>query len=181
MKKMIAAAVMLFMSGAAAVNASNYPADYSYQNARVVAVGPAIVASVSSGIMNKLVIGYKYSGILGGSDSISAVVRTTYSDYNGSVNTVERVIQLPKEWNGTGFMTMALSPYDLTNGASQKEILRIELAFSNGPKWDSNYGANYVVEKDDFYRKAATFRSEQSGSSEIDVPCWDFIVDQMRK
>ncbi|HBB65984.1 MAG TPA: hypothetical protein DCZ93_01520, partial [Elusimicrobia bacterium] len=140
MKKMIAAAVMLFMSGAAAVNASNYPADYSYQNARVVAVGPAIVASVSSGIMNKLVIGYKYSGILGGSDSISAVVRTTYSDYNGSVNTVERVIQLPKEMHGTGFM-MAPSLYYLTNGASQKEILRIELAFFNGPKWDSNYGA----------------------------------------
>ncbi|MCX5791095.1 MAG: hypothetical protein NTY45_02590 [Elusimicrobia bacterium] len=180
MKKIIIAAAVMFWGGVA-VNASNYPTDYSYQTARVVTAGPAIVANVSSGIMNKLVIGYKRSGILGGSDSISAVVRTTYSDYNGSVNTVERVIQMSKEWHDTGFMTAAMSPSDLVNGANLREILRIELAFNNGPKWDSNYGANYTVEKDDFYRKAATFTSEQGGSSDININCWDFIVNQMRK
>lgn len=180
MKKIIAAAAMILLGGAA-VNASNYPMDYTYQYARVVSAGPAIVASVSSGIMSKMVIGYKRGGILGNSDSLSAVVRTTYSDNNGYVSTVERVFQMPKEWHGTGFMTMPLSPYDLVSGANYRQLLRIELAFSNGPKWDSNYGGNYVVEQNDFYKKAEVFRSEHAGSPDIDLYCWDFIVNQMRK
>jgi len=49
----------------AGLMASNYPPEYFYQNARVVSRGPAVIARVSSGIMNKLVIGYKRTGILG--------------------------------------------------------------------------------------------------------------------
>ncbi|HAH31324.1 MAG TPA: hypothetical protein DCL44_03305 [Elusimicrobia bacterium] len=181
MKRIIAIAALVIF-GCVSVKASGYPYDYTFQNARVVSVGPAIVVKVESGMMSTLVIGYKRSGMLGGSDSISAVVRTTYSNYNGNVNTVERVIQIPKEWHGTGYMTPEMSPYDfVAGGDSCREIIRIELAFFNGPKWDSNYGANYAVEKNDFYQKAATFRSEHGGGPNIDLYCWDFIVGQMRK
>ncbi|HAH31975.1 MAG TPA: hypothetical protein DCL44_06650 [Elusimicrobia bacterium] len=182
MKKIIAvAAVMLF--AVSVTKASNYPADYTNQTARVVSKGPAVVALVSSGIMNKLVIAYKRSGILGGSDSIQAVVRVTALEYySGYSKTTERIVTLPKEWHGTGFMTPEMSMYDFIPASFAGDIKRIELAFFSGPQWDSNYSANYVIEKDELnWGVAATFKSGHGGGPNIDQYCWDFIVGQMRK
>ncbi|HBB67415.1 MAG: hypothetical protein A2081_01205 [Elusimicrobia bacterium GWC2_61_19] len=180
--KRIIAAIALTLFAAGGVKASNYPFDYTYQNVQVVSKGPALVATVSSGIMSKLVIGYKRGGILGASNSIQAVVRVTAVEYySGYSKTTERVIALPKEWHGTGFMTKDMSLYDFVPAGFAGSLSRVEVAFFSGPQWDSNYGANYVVERNELYGSAARFRSENNGGPDTDLYCWDFIVSQMRK
>ncbi len=178
MKKLIVMAALMFVT-AGIGNASNYAPDYTWQTARVVAKGPAIVARVKSNVMSeKFVIGYKKSGILAGHDVINAVVRVVYNDNR----ITESVISIGKEWNGTGFMTHSMNGYGLTGTYYYEKIIRIELAFFVGEQWDSNYGNNYVVNFEDFYGNAAVFTSNNdSYSNEIDGYCWNFIVDQMRK
>lgn len=175
MKKLIAAAVLMLF-GAGVVKASNYPTDYYSQNVRVVAAGPAIVAGISGGAMgSKFVIGYKRAGILGASDSLSAVVKTSYYSYSGGLRNSERTIQIGKEWQGTGFMTPAMSLSELTGDGDARELVKIELAFVAGAQWDSNWGGNYVVKNADLYQNAAGY------SSPNNTDCWNFIVGQMRK
>lgn len=179
--KKIAAATLLALVAAGGVKASNYPPSYFYQTARVVSKGPAVVAKVTSGVMRKLVIGYKKSGILGAQDRINAVVRVTYLTNHDNTRTIEQVIPIEKEWHGTGFLTPSISYHYLAGASDVMEIQKIELAFFAGAQWDSNYSANYVVEKNEFENNAAIFRSEHSGGPDIDWYCWDFIVSQMRK
>ncbi|OGR42642.1 MAG: hypothetical protein A2X35_01445 [Elusimicrobia bacterium GWA2_61_42] len=182
MKKFLSVLALTLFSAVAAVDASNYPADYTYQTARVVVRGPAVMATVNSGIMSKLVIGYKGNGILGGRDRIQAVVRMTSVEYySGYQKTVERVIDLPREWNGTGYMTAGLSYYDFVPQGFAGNPRRIEVAFFSGQQWDSNYNANYAVEMDEFYSSQAQFTNKRGGGPDIEIPCWDFIVAQMRK
>jgi len=173
MKKIIAAAVLMFI-GAGMVKASNYPSDYYNQNVRVVQAGPAIVANVSGGAMGgKYVIGYKRTGILGGAENLTAVVRTTYASYSGGTRVTERTVQIGKEWQGTGFMTPAMSLSELAGDGDAAQLIRLELAFVSGSQWDSNWGANYTVKSEDF-RNAASY----SAPSETAV--WNFILGQMR-
>jgi len=182
MKKFLSILAFALFSAVAAVDASNYPPDYTYQTARVVVRGPAVIATVNSGIMSKLVIGYKGKGILGGRDRIQAVVRMTSVEYySGYHKTIERVIDLPREWNGTGYMTAGMSYYDFVPQGFAGNPRRIEVAFFSGPQWDSNYGANYTVEMDEFYSSPLKFTYTRGGGPDIEIPCWDFIVSQMRK
>jgi len=175
MNKIAAIAVMVLF-GVSVAGASNYPGNYYNQTVRVASAGPAIVAGVSGGSMgNKFMIGYKRSGFLGGYDSLTAVVRTTYSSYSGGVRTTERTIQVGKEWQGTGFLTPAMSLSELTGDSDARELRKIELAFVAGVQWDSNYGANFTVTKDDLAYNSPSF------STSSDADCWNFVVDQMRK
>ena len=178
MKKLIVMAIFMFVA-AGICGASNYPADYAHQTARVVAKGPAIMARVSSGVMSeKFAIGYKKSGILANYDTINAVVKVVYNDNR----VTETVINIGKEWNGTGFMTHSLSGYGLTGTYYYEEIKRIELAFFVGEQWDSNYGSNYIINFEDFFKNSFIFRANSdSYSTEISADCWNFIVEQMRK
>jgi len=170
---------MLFAAGAA--KASNYPSDYTYQKARVVSKGPAVIASVSSGIMDKFAVAYKSSGILGGSGSIQAVVRVTgVNRYSGYSQTVERVVNMAKERNGAGFMAAEMGIYDFIPQGFPWYVKKIEVAFFSGQQWDSDYGANYAVEKGELEAGAA-FKSEHSGGPNIEGDCWNFIVGEMRK
>lgn len=176
MRIAVAAAALIALAGVSA-DASGYPASYTYQTARVVSRGPALVARVSSGIMSALVIGYKGRGVLGRSESIQAWVRTTFEN-----KAETRVITMQREWHGTGFMTRALSGYELGDDGHSGDIMSIELAFFSGPRWDSDYGANYVFGKWEFSDTAARFTwPEPYYSQEIEIHCWDFIVDQMRR
>ncbi len=182
MKKFLAIFALALFSTAAAVNASNYPPDYTYQTVRVVAKGPAVIVTVNSGIMSKLVIGYKGSGMLGGRDRIKAVVRMTSTEYySGYQKTTERVIDLPREWNGTGYMTAGMSYYDFVPQGFAGTPTRIEVAFFSGAQWDSNYNANYGANMDEFYSSPVKFTYTRGGGPDIEIPCWDFIVSQMRK
>ena len=182
MKKFLPVLALSLFSAVAVVDASNYPPDYTYQTVRVVAKGPAVIATVNSGIMSKLVIGYKGNGILGGRDRIQAVVRMTSVEYySGYHKTVERVIDLPREWNGTGYMTAGLSYYDFVPQGFAGNPRRIEVAFFSGQQWDSNYGANYTVEMEEFFSSPVQFTNKHGGGPDIEIPCWDLIVAQMRK
>ena len=182
MKKFLPVLALSLFSAVAVVDASNYPPDYTYQTVRVVAKGPAVIATVNSGIMSKLVIGYKGKGILGGRDRIQAVVRMTSVEYySGYHKTVERVIDLPREWNGTGYMTAGLSYYDFIPQGFAGAFNSIEVAFFSGPQWDSNYGANYTASMDEFFKSPVQFAYKRGGGPDIEIPCWDFIVSQMRK
>ncbi len=163
---------------------SNYPSDYSSQKVHVLSKGPALVATVGSGVMDrKLIIGYKKSGILGGLDKISAVVRVTYYGGDGRMKVSERVIEMRKEWQGTGFMTPAMIQQDyvtLTDNTGFRGVHSMELAFFSGSQWDSAYGANYVMNPNEVAASAIQFVSGDGGT-EINSSCWDFIVGQMRK
>lgn len=162
---------------------SNYPGDYTYQKVHVLSKGPALVATVGSGVMDrKLIIGYKKSGILGGFDRISAVVRVTYSGGDGRLKVSERVLEMRKEWQGTGFMTPAMIQQDyltLVDNMGFRAIHSMELAFFAGSQWDSNY-TNYVMSPNEVAASNIQFVSTDGGS-EINPSCWNFIVDQMRK
>jgi hypothetical protein len=182
MKKFLAVLALAVFSAVGAADASNYPPDYTYQTVRVVSRGPAVIATVNSGIMSKLVIGYKGRGILGGKDRIQAVVRMTSVEYySGYHKTIEKVIDLPREWNGTGYMTAGLSYYDFVPQGFAGTPSRIEVAFFSGPQWDSNYNANYGVNMDEFFNSPVQFTYKRGGGPDIEIPCWDFIVAQMRK
>jgi len=182
MKKFLAIFALALFASSAAVDASNYPPDYTYQTARVITRGPAVLATVNSGIMSKLVIGYKGKGILGGRDRIQAVVRMTSVEYySGYHKTIEKVIDLQREWHGTGYMTAAMSYYDFVPQGFAGTPQRIEVAFFSGPQWDSNYNANYGADIQEFFSSPAQFTYKHGGGPDIEVPCWDFIVDQMSK
>lgn len=161
---------------------SNYPQDYTYQKVRVVSKGPAVVATVESGILDqRLIIGYKKSGILGGSDKISAIVKVIYYGGDGLQKVSERVIEIQKEWNGTGFITPGMIHCDyitLADGLGFRGIQRIEIAFFAGSQWDSNYGANYVVTPGELAASEIDYVSGFAGN-EIAVSSWDFIVSQL--
>lgn len=163
---------------------SNYPQDYTYQKVHVLSKGPALVATVGSGILDqRLIIGYKKSGILGGSDKISAVVKVTYYGGDGNMKVSERVIGIGKEWNGTGFMTPAMIHQDyitLVDGLGFRGIQKIELAFFAGPQWDSNYGANYTIDPNEVSASNIPFVSGPAGF-DVAPECWNFIVGQMGK
>lgn len=163
---------------------SNYPADYAYQKVHVLSKGPALVATVGSGIMDrKLIIGYKKSGILGGFDKISAVARVTYYGGDGRMKVSERVIEMKKEWHGTGFMTPPMIHQDyitLADNLGFRGIHTIELAFFAGAQWDSAYGANYAVTPGEIAASNIQFVSTDV-SPEVTPASWDFIVGQMRK
>ncbi|MCX5792558.1 MAG: hypothetical protein NTY45_10175 [Elusimicrobia bacterium] len=183
MKKLaIIAGLLIFSAGG--LKASNYPADYSYQKVHVLLKGPALAATVGSGIMDqKLVIGYKKSGILGGFDKIFAVVKVTYYGGDGNMKVSERVLEIQKDWHGAGFLTPAMIHEDyitLVDGRGFRGIQRIELAFFSGSQWDSNYGANYVIEPNELATSNIQFASQES-SSEVAIPCWNFITDQLGK
>jgi hypothetical protein len=175
--KKLAIIAGLFVFSAGALKASSYPPDYSYQKVHVLSKGPMLAATVESGIMGqKLVIGYKKSGILGAFDKISAVVKVTYS--------AERVIEIRKDWHGVGFMTPAMNYRDYVNlarGEGLRGIRRIELAFFAGSQWDSNYGANYAIESDELAASDVKFVSEDSPTSEVSGLCWNFITGQLGK
>lgn len=182
MKKFLTILALGLLASSPAVNASNYPPDYTYQTARVISDGPAVLATVNSGIMSKLVIGYKANGILGGKDRIQAVVRMTSVEYySGYRRTIEKVIDMQREWHGTGYMTAGLSYYDFVPQGFAGTPERVEVAFFSGSQWDSNYNANYGADIKDFYSSPAQFTYKRGGGPDIEVPCWDFIVGQMRK
>ena len=185
MKRIIMAVIaglMIFSSGA--LKASNYPGDYTYQKVHVLSKGPALVATVGSGIMDrKLIIGYKKSGILGGFDKISAVVRVTYYGGDGRLKVSEKVIEMRKEWHGTGFMTPAMIHQDyitLADNLGFRGIHSMELAFFAGSQWDSNYNANYSLDPNEVAASNVQFVSTDGGA-EVNPSCWDFIVSQMGK
>ena len=183
MKKLaLIAGLVVFSAGV--LKASNYPADYSYQKVHVLTKGPMLAATVGSGIMDqKLVIGYKKSGILGALDRIFAVVKVTYYGGDGKMKVSERVIEIRKDWHGTGFLTPAMIHQDyiaLVDGLGFRGIQRIELAFFSGSQWDSNYGANYVIDLNELAASNIQFVSQEA-STEVSIPCWDFITSQLGK
>lgn len=184
MKKLAIIAGFLFLS-AGAVKASNYPPDYSYQKVHVLLKGPALVATVGSGIMDqRLVIGYKKSGALGAFERIFAVVKVTYYSGDGTTKVSERVIEIQKEWHGNGFLTPAMIHQDyitLVDGRGFRGIQRIELAFFAGSQWDSLYGANYVIDPNELADSNSQFTSEEYSGSEVSIPCWNYITNQLGK
>jgi hypothetical protein len=183
MKKLaMIAGLMIFLAGA--LRASNYPPDYGYQKVHVLAKGPALVATVGSGIMDRmLIIGYKKSGILGGFDRIFAVVKVTYYGGDDRLKVSEMGIEIQKEWHGTGFLTPALIHQDyikLVDNLGFRGIHSMELAFFAGSQWDSAYGANYVMAPNEVAASPVQFVSTDYNTN-VNLACWDFIVSQLGK
>ncbi|MDA8130611.1 MAG: hypothetical protein M0011_03795 [Elusimicrobia bacterium] len=164
---------------------SNYPVDYGYQKVHLVNRGPAVLATVGSGMMDtRLIIGYKKSGVLGGAEKITARVMVSYYGGDGRTKLSTRDVELGKEWHGTGFMTPAMIHQDyitLSDNLGFRGIQKIELAFFAGGQWDSNYGSNYTVYMNDLSNSGIQYSNPGwAGSNEVAPQCWDFIVAQMR-
>lgn len=161
---------------------SNYPQDYTYQKVHVLSKGPAVVATVESGVLDqRLIIGYRKNGILGGADKLSAVVKVAYYSGDGAIKVSQRVIEIGKEWHGTGFITPGMLHHNyinLVDGLGFRGIQRIEIAFFAGPQWDSNYGANYTVTPAELAASKAQYVSGPA-ASEVDASSWDFIISQL--
>ncbi|MDA8130622.1 MAG: hypothetical protein M0011_03850 [Elusimicrobia bacterium] len=165
---------------------SNYPVDYGYQKVHVVNRGPAVLATVGSGMMDtRLIIGYKKSGILGGAEKITARVMVSYYGGDGRTKLSTRDIELGKEWHGTGFMTPAMiheNYITLADNLGFRGIQKIELAFFANGQWDSNYDNNYTVDMNELSSSGIQYSNPGwAGSDDVAPACWDFIVGQMRE
>jgi hypothetical protein len=177
MKKLIAAVLLACV--AAGAQASNYPAESFNQNVKFVSKGPAVVARVQSMTMNKYVIGYKKSGIFGGSDSVLAIVKVAC--FNGPETfpaSMREMIIKRDPYHDSGFLTFSLDPWDLCNGRTDV-VKEISLAFSVGGQWDSQSGNNYIISKDDLDRSASWLSPDKG--ADIGIASWNYIAEQMVK
>ena len=177
--------ISFFMS--LSVFASNYPADYTYQNVRLLPLGSnAYVANVSSGIMSKYVLAYKKSGPLAASnpDFIDAVVEVKCQDEGSGVYTYRNVVRIGKEWGGRGYLS---GPTQLLSGNvpdSCRYSPYISVAFSDGRNnWDSQFGRNYEFNPMDFYNSnSVLYRTNESGrynTDEINDKAWQFLIQNL--
>jgi hypothetical protein len=78
-------------------------------------------------------------------------------------------------------MAAEMGIYDFIPQGFAWDMKKIEVAFFSGQQWDSNYGANYAVEKGELDASEAVFKSEYNGGPNVEGDCWGFIVEQMRK
>lgn len=171
--------------------ASNYPPDYTYQKVYLLNMGDAaLVAHVSSGILNQYVIGYKNRGVLNQPhiEELDLVIFSTCHLQNGSKLQKTTTYTLGREWHGTGFLS---APFDLRESiphgcpTHQAELLDISFAFSdrNG-NWDSNTDhLNYFLFRNSKSWKESeglVYFDTKKGIEKINLEAWTFIVNQMK-
>lgn len=166
--------------------ASGYPPDYTHQTVKLLHQGPVVFATVSSGIMNKIVVGYKRSGFLSqfNRESIEAVIIGDCANRGVETQKVTR-LKIGREWNGTGYMSIPLH----VSGHLPEECRfmsdwKLSVAFSDGVgNWDSRFGRNYDYSSEDSLAHAPNVIVFSTGDSgvEINQLAWRFITEQMRK
>ena len=187
MKRVLAGfAVMAVM--AVTVQASGYPPEFYASRTYAQRNGPAVFAKSAKMGQQTFAIGYRKDGMLGASQKVVAIVTSCYMEEYAHSAWREKcsgpvTVELGREWNGTGFMSTPLNSGSLTgyNGQSVN-ITRVEIAFSDGVRWDSVYGRNYKFSIEEMQR-GPVFTSSQNSSynSHISTDAWNYILDLMRK
>jgi hypothetical protein len=176
----------LALSLASAAFGSGYPADYSYQNVRVITDGPALFAHVGSGCGSAEVIGYKTNGMLAANnpDRIDAVV-TTSCTVRGEYHLKNSTVTLGREWHGAGYVSEAHSFYDYLPqacmGSDELAKIHVGMAFSANGQWDSKFGANYGYNGYGFYNTSdvRSYSTNTQGCSGVNLPGWEAIVNEL--
>lgn len=172
---------LVIMLLALQANASNYPSEYCneliYSNSK----GPLLFARVSSGCVDKVVIGLRKSSYLSNlnPDTVTAVV--TGGCYTGYSNIIEsRKIILGKEWHGNGHMS---APFDSTllypRECAFYPKSPIKIAFTALGFWDNNHGYDYRVSLDEIKQKDP-LRTHDSNGEKLSLKAWEILVNLMR-